>query len=340
MFSLLTFLLRIICTLLKSKKELIIQLHVHKKELEILKRINQKKRIRIKHYDRVIFSILNKISNIKEIISIVKPETVLFWQKQLIKHFWTYRTTNRGGRPPVEEDIKQLILSMKNDNLYWGYKKIQGELIKLGISLDQKTIRNILTDFRRKGKIKRSMTWMQFLRLQAHSIYAMDFFTIDTIINQRLYVYFILYHKTREIVQFAITTNPTREFVRQQLIEFEQKLDHVVYLIHDHAAQFNLNYIEYGIRGIKTTVQAPNMNALAERVIGSVRRESLDYYLLINEKQIKRILNEYINYYNSKRPHQGIDQRIPNGYNSQLRGKVQKSPILSGLCYHYFRSAA
>ena len=152
MFSKLTFLIRIICTLFKSKpvrwpdgKELIIQLHVHKKELEILKRLNQKKRIKIKHYDRVIFSILNRIASIKEIISIVKPETVLLWQKQLIKRFWTFKATNRGGRPPVGDEIKQLILSMKNDNLYWRYKKIQ-----------------------------------------AHSIYAMDFFTIDTVLNQRL----------------------------------------------------------------------------------------------------------------------------------------------------------
>ena len=106
------------------------------------------------------------------------------------------------------------------------------------------------------------------------------------------------------------------------MIEFEQKLDHFVYLIHDHAAQSNLNYIEYGIRGIKTIVQAPNMYALSKRFIGSVRRESPGYYLLINKKQINRILKGYINYHNSKRPHQGIIQRIPNGYKSQLSVKV------------------
>ena len=165
---------------------------------------------------------------------------------------------------------------MKNDNLNWGYKKIQGELLKLGISLDQKTIRNILNVFRRRGKVKKSLSWKKFLKLQIHSIYAMDFFTIDTNLNQRLYVYFILYHKTREIVQFAITKNPTREFVRQQLIEFEQKVDQVVYMINDHAAQFNINYIDYGIKSIRTSVEAPNMNALAERFVGSIRREALD----------------------------------------------------------------
>ena len=340
MFSLITLLISAIFNLAKSKKYLLLQACLYKKEIEVLKRQNQKKRLNIQYSDRLIFSILNRIGNIKDILTIVKPETVLLWQKLMIKRFWTYKSKNRTGRPPVKQKIKQIILNMKNDNLNWGYKKIQGELLKLGISLDQKTIRNILNVFRRRGKVKKSLSWKKFLKLQIHSVYAMDFFTIDTILNQRLNVYFILYHKTREIVQFSITTNPTREFVRQQLIEFEQKVDQVVYMIHDHAAQFNINYIEYGIKSIRTSVEAPNMNALAERFVGSIRREALDYYLLISEKQIEGILDEYINYYNSKRPHQGIDQKVPRMYKPQIYGKVQKLPILGGLHHHYFRSAA
>jgi len=87
-------------------------------------------------------------------------------------------------------------------------------------------------------------------------------------------------------------------------------------------------------------VNAPNMNAIAERFVGSVRRETLDYYLLISETQIMRILRGFIDYYNSKRPHQGIDQQVPNGYNPQIYGRVFKIPILGGLCHHYFRRAA
>ncbi len=339
MFSLLTLLIGAIFNLLKSKKELIFQICLHKKEIEILKRQNQKKRLKLHHSDRIIFSILNKLGSIKT-ISIVKPETVLRWQKHLIKRFWTYKTKNRVGRPSVPMEIKQLILSMKNDNLYWGYKKIQGELLKIGITLDQKTIRNILKDFRRRDKIKKSITWRQFLKVQINSIYAMDFFTIDTLLGQRYYVFFIMYHKTREIVQFAATRNPTREFVRQQLMEFKNGMADVVYLIHDQAAQFNLNYFAYGIKGIKISVNAPNMNSNAERFVGTVRREALDYYLLISETQIMRILLGFIDYYNSKRPHQGIEQKIPIGYNPQIYGRVFKIPILGGLCHHYFRRAA
>jgi putative transposase len=340
MYSLLTFLIRTIFFLFLSKKKLLIQICLQKREIEDLKRKNQKRRLIFNNIDRIIFAVMNRISDIKGQISIVKPDTVLSWQKHLIKRFWTYNTKNRGGRPPVKHEIKQLILDMKNDNLFWGYKMIQGELLKLGIHLDQKTIRNILNEFRRKGKVRKSLTWKQFLKLQIHSIYAMDFFTIDTVMNQRFYVYFIIYHKTREVVQFAITSNPCREFVRQQIIRFQNTLNHVVYMIYDNAAQFKLNFLDYGIEGIRTSVQAPNMNSIAERFVGSVRREAFDYYLLINEKQVKKILREYIEYYNSKRPHQGIDQSIPMGYRPLIHGRVTKIPILGGLCYHNMRSAA
>ncbi len=340
MFSLLTFLSRLIFNLCQSKKELVIQISIQQKEIEILKRKQGRRRIRFLHSDRIVFSILNRVGHLKDRLTLVKPETVLRWQRQLIKHFWTFKRTKRVGRPPVTNEIKQLVLAMKNDNLFWGYKKIQGELKKLDIHLDKKTIRNILNDFRRKGRIKQSLTWEQFLRLQIHSIYAMDFFTVDTILQQRFYVYFMIYHKTREIVHFAITRNPCRQFVRQQLIEFEQSVNDLVYVIHDNAAQFHLDYLAYGIKEIRTSVEAPNMNAIAERFIGSVRREALDYFLLISEKQVLNILREYIDYYNSKRPHQGLEQNIPQGFEAQKCGKVRKTPILGRLCYLYARRAA
>ena len=129
--------------------------------------------------------------------------------------------------------------------------RIQGELLKLGIELHKKTIGNILRDFRRKGKIKKSLTWSKFLKSQMKSIYAMDFSTVDTIFNQRFYVFFLIRHQTREIIQFAITTNPVREFVRQQIIDFFEQLNEVVYLIHDRAGEFYLNYVDYGIKGCK-----------------------------------------------------------------------------------------
>ena len=118
MFSFITFLFRVIFTLVKSKKQLSIQNCLQNKGIEILLRQNQKKRLKIRQSDRVIISILNKMGKIKNMISIVTPETVLRWQRNLIKKFWTFNTRNQVGRPPVPNDIKQLIISIKNENLY------------------------------------------------------------------------------------------------------------------------------------------------------------------------------------------------------------------------------
>ncbi len=141
------------------------------------------------------------------------------------------------------------------------------------------------------------------------------------IFNQRFYVFFIIRHQTREIIQYAITTNPTREFVRQQIIDFTENLNEVIYLIHDRTGEFWLDYLDYGIRGVKTSVKAPNMpldaphgvNSICERWIGSVRREILDYFIIFSKNQLMNILKVYVEYYNKIRPHQGINQEIPKG---------------------------
>jgi transposase InsO family protein len=269
------------------------------------------------------------IANIKDSISIVKPETVLKWQRMIIKKNWTFNTdSKRRGRKPIDKEIQNLILMIKNDNILRGVRKIQGELRKLNIFIDYKTIWNILRNFRRKGKVKKYLKWKKFLQMQMHSIYAMDIFTIDTILNQRFYVFFIISHKTREIIRFAVTQNPVKEFVRQQIIEFEHEVKRIVFMVHDNAAQFHLDYLSYGIKEIATSIKAPNMNAIAERFIGSVRREALDYFIIINKSQVRNILMEYIDYYNSRRPHQGSDQHIPKKYIPHKKGKILKMPIL------------
>lgn len=216
-------------------------------------------------------------------MTLIKPETVLKWQRNLIKKFWTFPYyKSRPGRPPVPVWIRELILDMKNKNLLWGYKRIQSELLKLGIDLDKKTIWNILYNFRRRGKVKQGLTWKQFLKSQLKSIYAMDFFTVDTILNQRFYVFFMIRHETREIIKFGITMNPVKEFVRQQITDFTYDLKASVYLIHDRTGEFWINHDDYGINGVKISVRAPNMNSIAERFIGSVRREILDHFIIMN----------------------------------------------------------
>ncbi len=241
MLKFLAFIFKILFNLIRSQKSLLVKLTILEKEVEILNR-QRKKRIQFTFSDRVSFSLLNIVGSIKGNLSIVRPETVLKWQRNLIKKFWTLERKKKPGRPPVEQKIKNLILRIKNENLIWGVRKIQGELLKLHIELDYKTIWNILREFRRQGKIQKSLSWKKFLKMQARSIYAMDFFTVDTLLNKRYYVHFIIHHASRRIVQFAITENPVREFVKQQMIDFEEEVDVTVFMIRDRAPEFFLDY--------------------------------------------------------------------------------------------------
>ena len=158
---------------------------------------------------------------------------------------------------------------------------------------------------------------------------------------KRLYIFATISHKTREIIQSAIAENPTREFVRQQLMLFSESIASRAYLIHDNALMFNIEYLAYNLVSVRTGVEAPNMNSVMERFFGTVRREALDNFLLTGKNQVQRILDEYVAFYNSQRPHQGIQQRIPKpGEPEKTVGPVCMSLVLGGLHHHYYRQAA
>ncbi len=175
MIALFATLLRFILHAFRSKRNILTENALLKKENEILVRKVGNKRVCFSFYDKCFFVVLNKAADIKYRLTLVKPETLLSWQRTLITRFWTFEhAPAKRGRKPVDTEVKDLILSMKNENLLWGVKRIQGELLKLDISLSTKTIRKILQDFRRRGKIRRSLTWKKFLTAQIQSIYAMD----------------------------------------------------------------------------------------------------------------------------------------------------------------------
>ena len=347
MFRLILIVLKIILFPLSiTKKDILLWTLTVKKENTILLRSlkSRKKRAKFRFVDRVFYSIVKMLrGNISRHFTIVKPETVLKWTRNLIKRYWTFPShKKKRGRPKTAAETKQLILEMKNENLYWGIKRIQGELMKGGIVLDKTTISKILREFRRKGKVRKSLTWSQFIKSHLESLYACDFFTIDTIMGKRCYVFFILYMKSRQIMQCAVTTNPCREFIRQQLIEFSSNIiEEKVYLIHDRSPELCcFDYEDYGVQDVTTSTKAPNMNAVAERFVRSVRNEVLDAFILFGRKQIEHILSRYILYFNGMRPHQGIEQQVPGGYEVQTEGKVVSIPIFSGLHHHYERHSA
>ncbi len=165
--------------------------------------------------------------------------------------------------------------------------------------------------------------------------------TVDTMLGKRIYFFAIISHKTREIVRFALTENPTREFVRQQLMLFSEGIASKVYLIHDNALMFNIDFLAYNLVSVRTGVEAPNMNSIMKRFFGSLRREELDNFLLTGRDQIETILEEYVAFYNSQRPHQGIRQQIPKpGEQEKKGGAICRSAVLGGLHHHYYKQVA
>jgi putative transposase len=321
-----------------ERKNLIFTLLMLRKQNEILKRHIDSRKERLRPSKKNRWSLAMTVAISRSVVShlqLFKPETVLAWQQKFIARRWTYHYKT-PGRKPVMSEIKNLILEMKNENSLWG----SDELGKLGIDIHHATVHRIIQNFRKKGKIAISGSWSRFLKAHWESLSGMDFMTIDTIFGKRFYLLIVLKLSTREIKYWDITEHPTKEFVRQRIIEIQDRDPGNKYLIHDNALQFSMiNYPDYGIVGVNTSVASPNMNAYTERVIGTIRREALDHFLVVSVRQISNLISAYIDYYNRFRPHQGIAS-IPNGGETDGDGKIVKLPILSGLHHHYYRSSA
>ena len=324
------------------RQDLIFTLTILKKENQIYKRqLNQKKVYNfLKRRDRLFLSMLFKLSRrATNHLTIVKPSTLLDWQRRFVKNFWTYKHKT-PGRKPVTKDIKELILQMKQENQLWGCHRIADELMKLCIDLNPTTVNRIIQTYRKQGKIEPTGSWKKFLKSNWNSIFGMDFMTIDTIFGKRFYLLVILELKSRKIVRSDLTKNPCREFVKQRIELFSEVFPDKKTLIYDNAPQFtSIDYSWYKIKGVNICTSAPNMNAHTERVIGSIRREALDHFLLFSEKQVRNIIREYVDYYNHHRPHQGID-KIPVEKQVPSSGNIQKDQILGGLHHNYYRSSA
>ena len=199
----------------RSRRSLIVIILSLKKENEILKRhLNLSgKRLNTKRSERFILSVLlNIYGRITKHLCFVKPVTLLKWQRYFIRKHWTYKNP-RSGRPPLTKMTKELILKMKNENILWGSRRIAGELKKLGIDISYVTVHRIIQTYRKSGFIKATGSWNNFLKSQWKSLFATNFFTVDTLFGKRMYVLFIIQLKTRKLVQWRITEHLTREFV-------------------------------------------------------------------------------------------------------------------------------
>jgi transposase len=240
----------------------------------------------------------------------VQPETIRRWHRSLLARRWTY-PHRRPGRPATGAGVRALIVRLARENPGWGYRRIQGELAGLGIRIAASTVWSILQQAGIEPAPRRSSeTWREFLRAQASGIVACDFFTVDTVLFRRLYVFVFIELATRQLYLAGITANPTGEWATQQarnIIEtFVDRAEPIRFLIHDRDSKFTAAFDEVfrsdGIRTIRTPVRAPRANAFIERWIGTVRRECLDRILIVNRRHLERVLPAYIRHYNEHRP--------------------------------------
>jgi putative transposase len=333
-------------------KELEILLLRH--ELSILRR--QARRPRLAERDRLVLAALSRVMPRRSWQAfLVTPETLLRWHRRIIACRWTY-PHRRPGRPPLDQQVRQLILRLARENSHWGYVRIVGELRKLGITVSATLVRNVL---RRAGvppaPERAAPSWRAFLRQHGNSILACDLLTVDTVWLRRLYVLFFAAIGTRRVEYVACTTNPDTAWMIQQarnlLMDPDDRRPRSRFLIHDRDTKFSrvfdAVFHSEGIEIVRTPIQAPNANAYAERWVGSVRRECLDRLLIFGRRQLEHVLRIYTHHFNEQRPHRALDLRPPDGGSGTDRMhtatlhplQVRRHDLLGGLLHEYEAAA-
>jgi hypothetical protein len=287
-------------------------------EVRLLRR--QRRSLDLRRLDRAVLAAASRaVPRDRWSLFFVRPQTLLRWHRELIRRKRTYRRKGRPGRPPIDPDVRALILRLGRENRRWGCIRIQGELRTLGIRVGATTIRSIL---RRAGLGPASRgpdpNWREFLRTQASGIIATDFFTVETITLCTLYVLFFIEHSTRKVHVAGVTDHPDSAWVTQQArnLAIEDRLEGVRFLIRDRDSKYSCSFDEVlrteAVRIIRSPIRAPKANAICERWVGTVRRECLDHVLVLGRRHLERVLASYVAHYNGARPHRALDLQSPD----------------------------
>src|SRR5712664_1304139 len=293
--------------------------------------------------DRIFWVVLSRLwKNWRSSLQVVRPETVVRWHRRGFRLYWAWKSRRRWGRPAIGRELRDLIRQMSRANPLWGAPRIHGELLKLGLTVSQATVSKYIVRPRRPP----SQAWRTFLKNHAADVIALDFFTVPTATFRVLFVLVVLRHDRRRLVHFNVTEHPTAGWTARQLLEACALEEGPRYLIRDrdqvYGERFSRQAKTLDIRETVIAPRSPWQNAYAERVIGSIRRECLDYVVVIGERHLLGILSKYVDYYNGTRTHLSLakDAPEPRSVQPPSQGSVVEVPRVGGLHHEYLRRAA
>lgn len=331
-------LVRTVC----SRRNLLLENLALRQQLMVLKSRHSQPRFTAS--DKLFWVILRRLwPDWKQALILVQPETVVRWHRAGFKLYWTWlsRHRKRAGRRCVSRELRELIFRMVAENPAWGAPRIHGELKMLGFDISERTVLRWMRKAPRDPEPAKR--WAAFLANHREAIAAMDFFTLPTLAFGMLYCFFVISHDRRRILQCNVTRHPTSAWVSQQLREAFPYDATAKYLIFDRATNFGGEVIDtvksLGIEPKRTSFRSPWQNGVAERFVGSCRKDLLDHVIPLNERHLRRLMSEYVRYYHDDRTHLGLDKQTPAAREVVARsvggGKVTSMPRLGGLHHRY-----
>jgi transposase InsO family protein len=337
MIGLLCFALAVLASPFKSKLRLEAENAALRHQLNILRR-RLHGRVQLTNHDRWFFvQIYRWFPSILKVLTIFRPETLVRWHRAGFRRYWRWKSSSLGGRPQIDTGLRVLIRRMSVENPLWGAPRIHGELLKLGFEVAQSSVAKYMV--KRRGPP--SQGWRTFLRNHAPDIAAMDLFVVPTIDFKLLYGLVVVRLDRRELVWISVTTHPTAEWVARQITEAFPWNEAPRYMVRDrdriYGAVVTRRLRAMGIRDKPITPASPWQNGFAERLIGSIRRESVDHMIVLGEAHLRRILKAYAHYYNGVRTHRSLNKDAPVSRSVQRAGVIRSRAILGGIHHHYSR---
>jgi hypothetical protein len=351
MYLLARLLLELLLVRSRGAAALEVEVLVLRHEVRVLRRTAGRPRRRVA--DRLILAVLSRCVPRGDWVRFpVRPETLLRWHRALARRRWAAFGAQRGpGRPPLAPRLEALIVRLARENSRWGYRRIRGELLKLGHDVSATAIQTVLRRHRIPPAPRRAgLAWPAFLRAHAAGLLACDFFTVETVRLQLLYVLFFTEVQTRRVILAGCTAHPTAAWVTQQARNAVWDLRAAgvrpTVLLHDRdtkfAPGFDAVFAAERVRVVRTPVRAPRANAFAERWVRTVREDGLDWLLILGERHLRTVLREDVGHYNAARPHRALGLRppLPRGQPPAAAGEVVRRDRLGGLVHEYERAAA